>query len=81
MAKSKNPALGMGMDALFIENDGGGMASQKLRITEISPNRDQPRRDFDDAALGALADSIKQHGVLQPILVRPMPGGGYQLRA
>lgn len=81
MAKSKNPALGMGMDALFIENDGGGMASQKLRITEISPNRDQPRRDFDDAALGALADSIKQHGVLQPILVRPMPGGGYQIVA
>lgn len=79
MARSK--ALGMGMEALFSENDSKNLQSQMLRLTEISPNKNQPRRDFDDKALEALADSIKQHGVLQPILVRPLPAGGYQIVA
>lgn len=81
MARPKSPALGMGMEALFTENDSAGLTSQKLRITEIFPNREQPRRDFDDKALETLAESIKQHGVLQPILVRPLPSGGYQIVA
>lgn len=80
MARQKE-ALGMGMDALFMENDTKATRSQKLRLTEISPNKAQPRRDFDDSALETLADSIKQHGVLQPILVRPLPMGGYQIVA
>lgn len=80
MARQKE-ALGMGMDALFMENDTKDLRSQRLRLTEISPNKSQPRRDFDDAALETLADSIKQHGVLQPILVRPLPMGGYQIVA
>ena len=42
---------------------------------------DQPRREFDDEALAELADSIAQHGVLQPLLVRPIAGGGYQIVA
>ena len=78
---AKKNSLGMGLDALFPLNETEGTRSQTLRITEISPNKAQPRRDFDDAALEALADSIKKHGVLQPILVRPLPTGGYQIVA
>lgn len=80
MAKPKK-GLGMGMDALFSENDTGGLQARVLRITEISPNKSQPRRDFDDKALETLAESIRQHGVLQPILVRPLEAGGYQIVA
>lgn len=79
MARSKT--LGMGMEALFSENVSGDLRPQTLRITEITPNKGQPRRDFDDKALEALTDSVKQHGVLQPILVRPLPAGGYQIVA
>lgn len=79
MARLKT--LGMGMEALFSENGTESLRSQTLRITEISPNKSQPRRDFDDGALEALAESIKKHGVLQPILVRPLPTGGYQIVA
>lgn len=79
MARVKG--LGMGMEALFSENETKGSQPQTLRLTEIFPNKEQPRTDFDDEAISALADSIKQHGVLQPLLVRPMPGGGYQIVA
>ena len=53
----------------------------KLNILDIEPNKEQARKQFDDAALSELADSIAQHGVLQPLLVRPIFGGGYQLIA
>ncbi len=79
MARVKG--LGMGMDALFSENETKGTQPQTLRLTEIFPNKAQPRTDFDDEAISALADSIKQHGVLQPLLVRPMASGGYQIVA
>lgn len=79
MARVKG--LGMGMEALFSENETKGSSPQTLRLTEIFPNKEQPRTDFDDEAISALADSIKQHGVLQPLLVRPMPSGGYQIVA
>ena len=52
-----------------------------LRISEIEPNRSQPRKEFDESALADLADSIREHGVIQPLLVRPLPTGGYQLVA
>lgn len=78
MAKAKG--LGMGMDALFSQNE-TKKQSQTLRLTEIFPNKSQPRTDFDDEAIKELSDSIKQHGVLQPLLVRPMPTGGYQIVA
>lgn len=48
---------------------------------DIEPNRDQPRKIFDEDALAELADSIAKHGVIQPLLVRPMPDGSYQLVA
>lgn len=73
--------LGKGLEALFADNDTGTISSQVLRISEIEPNKAQPRKDFDDAALADLADSIREHGVLQPLLVRPLPSGTYQLIA
>ncbi|MCC8131105.1 MAG: ParB/RepB/Spo0J family partition protein [Ruminococcus sp.] len=79
MAKVKG--LGMGMDALFSQNETDQQHQKTLRLTEISPNREQPRTDFDDEALQKLSDSIKQHGVLQPLLVRPLESGGYQIIA
>lgn len=79
MARLKS--LGMGMEALFTENDSEEKPHKTLRLTEIYPNKEQPRTDFDDEALSTLAESIKQHGVLQPLLVRPMESGGYQIVA
>ncbi|MCD7731960.1 MAG: ParB/RepB/Spo0J family partition protein [Oscillospiraceae bacterium] len=78
---AKNKGLGMGMEALFSQNETEEKQTKTLRLTEISPNRAQPRTDFDDEALSKLADSIKQHGVLQPLLVRPLETGGYQIVA
>lgn len=78
----KRGGLGKGLDLIFMENetdDGGGAVT--LKIGDIEPNRSQPRHDFDEEALRELADSIAQHGILQPLLVRPLPDGGYQLVA
>lgn len=72
--------LGTGLSALFDDNTTDTTASQTLRISEIEPNRSQPRKKFDDETISALADSIKQHGILQPLLVRPY-GNGYQIVA
>lgn len=78
----KKGGLGKGLDALFSENTLEGEArTVSLPIAEVIPNRDQPRKQFDDEALAELAASIAQHGVLQPLLVRPMPDGTYQLVA
>ena len=57
------------------------VATNTLPLNEIMPNKEQPRKTFDEGALSELADSIRQHGVLQPLLVRPLPSGGYQLVA
>jgi ParB family chromosome partitioning protein len=54
---------------------------RNLDIDRISPNRHQPRQDFDDEALAELAESIKAHGVLQPVVVRPRGDGGFELVA
>lgn len=81
MAKAKKGGLGKGLDALFMDNNTGDGGTINIRIAEIEPNRDQPRRHFDEAALAELADSIQQHGILQPLVVRPLPGGGYQIIA
>ena len=81
MAKARKGGLGKGLDALFIDNNTGDGGAVTLRVSEIEPNRDQPRRYFDESALAELADSIRQHGVLQPLVVRPLAGGGYQISA
>ena len=79
---AKKGGLGKGLDAIFYDNaredDAGAV---ELGINDLEPNRTQPRQSFDDGAMTELADSIAQHGVLQPILVRPLLSGGYQIVA
>lgn len=78
----KKSGLGKGLDLIFAENDTEDPNSVVvLKISEIEPNRDQPRKEFDEEAMAELADSIAQHGILQPLLVRPIFGGGYQIVA
>jgi len=86
MAKSKERGLGRGLNALFDDDEEGfgaiavepasGEASSKgasiqLGVEQLSPSDAQPRFDFDPEALNELAESIKQHGIVQPLLVRP----------
>ena len=81
---AKKGGLGRGLDALFADNSIEEISSTgavKLKTMDIEPNRDQPRKIFDEDALAELADSIAKHGVIQPLLVRPMPDGSYQLVA
>ena len=78
----KRGGLGRGLDTIFAENSGEGQeGAVSVKIGDIEPNRDQPRKEFDPAALSELADSIAQHGVLQPLLLRPMLTGGYRIVA
>ena len=79
---AKKGGLGKGLDAIFHDNaraDDGGAG--ELNINELEPNRGQPRKEFSEEAMRELADSIAQHGVLQPLLVRPLLSGGYQIVA
>ena len=79
---AKKSGLGKGLGALMLENNTDSMVSTStLNINEITPNKEQPRKTFDETALEELADSIRQHGELQPLLVRPLASGGYQLVA
>ncbi len=80
---AKKGGLGRGMDALFLDNSATGNenSNTKLNINEVEPNRDQPRKIFNEKALEELAKSIEQNGIIQPILVRPMADGSYQLIA
>ncbi len=73
--------LGGGLDSLFEDNRTEVHVKKTLRLSEIEPNRSQPRKYFDETAISALADSIREHGILQPLLVRPIPLGGYQIVA
>ncbi len=73
--------LGAGLDSLFSDNSSAIQVKSTLRTSEIEPNRDQPRKYFSDEAITALAESIREHGILQPILVRPLPSGSYQIVA
>ena len=80
---AKKTGLGGGLDFIFddnsIESDGSGVTS--LRISDVEPKSDQPRKNFDNEALSQLADSIAANGVLQPILVREVGSGFYQIIA
>lgn len=82
MASSKG--LGRGLGALlgdFTEETTEKSAYQLLPIYKVEPNPDQPRQDFDQEALQELADSIVEHGIIQPLTVRQMPNGYYQIIA
>lgn len=77
---AKKGGLGRGLDSLFGENNDEKTVTEVM-LSEIEPNRDQPRKDFDEQALSELADSIAKHGLLQPILVRTKATGGYEIVA
>lgn len=81
MAGVKKGGLGRGLEALFNENATDNEGVVTLRLTEIEPNRNQPRTNFDEDALAELADSIARHGLIQPIVVRPTSSGAYQIVA
>ena len=70
---SKTRKLGKGLEALFGESSGDKEA-EMISVSVIVPNEWQPRREFEEKALQGLADSIKEHGVVQPVIVRPKDG-------
>lgn len=85
MAK-KNSGLGRGLDAIFLDNTQEGNADKEnqisnIRISAVDPKSDQPRKYFDKEALEDLAESIRENGLLQPILVREYGDGRYQIIA
>ena len=77
---TKKGGLGRGLDSLFGENKEERTVTEVM-LSEIEPNRDQPRKAFDNDALMELSESIKKHGLLQPIIVRTKLGGGYEIIA
>lgn len=77
----KKGGLGRGLESLFNENATDTDGAVKLNINDIEPNRGQPRKDFDETALSELADSIAQHGLIQPIVVKPTAQGRYSIIA
>ena len=81
---ASNKGLGRGLGALlgdFSEETAEKSAYQILPIYKVEPNPDQPRQDFDEVALQELADSIAEHGVIQPLTVRELSSGYYQIIA
>lgn len=75
-------ALGSGLDILFEDNAFESKDIKTLRMSEIEPNKSQPRTVFDEENIKGLAESIKEHGLIQPIVVRPLPNGiTYQIIA
>ena len=87
MPKKKNSGLGRGLDAIFLENSLDEVKIVKenqistLKISLIDPKSDQPRKNFDKQLLEELASSIKENGLLQPIIVREYGEGRYQIIA
>lgn len=80
----KKGGLGRGFESLFADNSTEDLSPQSvsiLPIGEIEPNREQPRKNFDSESLAELSQSIRENGVLQPILVRPLADGGYKIVA
>ncbi len=77
----KKGGLGRGLDALFNENSTDTESAVTVNINDIEPNRNQPRKEFDEGALNELADSIARHGLIQPIVVRPTTDGRYMIIA
>ena len=76
---AKKSTLGRGLDAVFLENETESSASVTLLpLSRMEPNPMQPRRDFDEEALAALSDSIRENGIIQPIAVRAVRPGDEQ---
>ena len=82
--KKKYSALGRGLDALISTDEvktSGSSSIGEIDINRIAPNPNQPRRDFSDSAIDELADSIRELGIVQPITLRNMGDGTYQIIA
>lgn len=82
--RKKYPALGRGLDALISTNEvhtGGSSTIREIELDKIAPNPNQPRRDFDETAMRELADSIAEIGIVQPITLRKMEDGTFQIIA
>ena len=85
--RKKNSGLGRGLDAIFLDNSleettaGGENVITILKLSMVDPKSDQPRKFFDKEALEELSESIKENGLLQPILVREYGEGRYQIIA
>ena len=87
--QKKGLGKGLGLDAFFenvaeiekvpASNDGKGVLTLKIR--DVEPNPDQPRKEFDKEKLAALSDSIREHGVIQPVLVKQGKAGMYTIIA
>jgi ParB family transcriptional regulator, chromosome partitioning protein len=73
--------IGRGLAAILPTTAADDESLHRIPLDQIAPNPSQPRKAFDEADLRALADSLREHGILQPILVRPLPGGRYELVA
>ncbi len=78
---AKKSGLGKGLDALFQDNTEEIKNTLMVNITKVEPNKGQPRHRFDEEAMTSLADSIREHGVIQPIVVRPLNNERYQIIA
>src|SRR3989442_6271750 len=81
MSQPRPRGLGRGLDALIpMSREGEALVPQMIAVDQIRPSRQQVRTRFDAEPLGELAESIRLHGVLQPLLVRPL-ADGYELIA
>jgi ParB family transcriptional regulator, chromosome partitioning protein len=78
---SANRGMGRGLAAILPRSRADESGWRELPLDLVSPNPSQPRRDFDEDALVALSESIRSRGLLQPVVVRPLPGGTYELIA
>lgn len=87
--KTRKSGLGKGLGSLFSEPaddfiesiNSGDKASDMIAVADIEPNRNQPRKSFDEEKLNALADSIKEHGIISPIIVTATKNGTYKIVA
>ena len=77
----KTHGLGRGLDSLFAGTEDWGTSIQEIPMGELDPNPDQPRRTFSAESISQLADSIREQGVLQPLLVAPAGSGRYMIIA
>lgn len=77
----KKGGLGRGLDALFNENATDNNIAIEVKLVDIEPNKNQPRKRFDNQAIEELAASIKEHGLIQPIVVKPLTNGTYRIIA
>jgi ParB family chromosome partitioning protein len=80
VAESERRRLGRGLASL-LGDDAAEPGLRSIPLADIQPNPNQPRQRLDDVALASLAESIRRHGVVQPVVVRPREGGGFELIA